>query len=137
MSFIAHALEVSCNAALWGSSFPVAHASQRYRTFAVPFIAYALEVTCTASPVTAPLGGFVTRACACISNQEMTGVRRSGCLVQAFPAIAKSHMAKKAQLLAIWLRAMLDFKERESCFLLTNVSFSHAITVPYLYSQPL
>jgi len=56
--------------------------------------------------------------------------------VQAFPAIAKSHMAKKAQLLGIWLKAMLDFKERESCFLLTNVSLLHAITVHYLYSQP-
>ena len=30
-------------------------------------------------------------------------------------------MAKKAQLLGIWLRAMLDFRERESCFLLTDV----------------
>ena len=44
-----------------------------------------------------------------------------GNVVQAFPAIARSHMAKKAQLLGIWLRAMLDFRERESCFLLTDV----------------
>ena len=48
--------------------------------------------------------------------------------MQAFPAIARSHMAKKAQLLGIWLRAMLDFRERESCFLLTDVS----IPVPSL-----
>ena len=38
-----------------------------------------------------------------------------------FPAIVRGHLARKAQLLGIWLRAMLDTRERESCFLLTDV----------------
>lgn len=42
--------------------------------------------------------------------------------VQMFPAIARSHMAKKAQLLGIWLHAMLDTDKRNACFCLTNVS---------------
>ena len=38
-----------------------------------------------------------------------------------FPAIASSHMAKKAQLLGIWLRALLDTEKRETCACLTMV----------------
>ena len=49
---------------------------------------------------------------------------------QAYPAIARSHMAKKAQLLGIWLRALLDFRERESCFLLTDVRIPNSIFMP-------
>ena len=35
--------------------------------------------------------------------------------------IASSHMAKKAQLLGIWLRALLDAEKRETCACLTVV----------------
>jgi hypothetical protein len=45
----------------------------------------------------------------------------ASCLLQMFPAIIRGHLARKAQLLGIWLRAMLDTRERESCFLLTDV----------------
>ena len=41
--------------------------------------------------------------------------------LQMFPAIASSHMAKKAQLLGIWLRALLDTEKRETCACLTMV----------------
>ncbi len=45
----------------------------------------------------------------------------ASCLLQMFPAIVRGQLARKAQLLALWLRAMLDTRERESCFLLTDV----------------
>ena len=42
-------------------------------------------------------------------------------MLQMFPAIASSHMAKKAQLLGIWLRALLDTEKRETSACLTVV----------------